>query len=261
MKLLEEEIINLKKKLEKDFIDPIEKDILKHFILNGSKFIRSSLSILYLKSQNIEITEDIYKILVAGELIHSASLLHDDVIDNAETRRGKSTIAKTFGSKVSILAGDYLLTSAISNLLKLKDFEIIERFKTCTQKMVEAELKQFFLRDNLPCEKDYLGICKGKTAGLFSCILQSCAQISNIDLVKANSFGELFGLSFQIKNDLESKSAEIDKHNGIYTAKDILGIENTHNLLDNYKQEMKNLIKDFPENIYKESLEVLIKSL
>lgn len=261
MKLLEEEIINIKKELEKDFIDPTEKDILKHFVLNGSKFIRSSLAILYLKSQNIEITEDLYKILSAGELIHSASLLHDDVIDDAETRREKSTIAKTFSSKVSILAGDYLLTSAIDNLLKLKDFEIIERFKTCTQKMVEAELKQFFLRGNLPKEKEYLDICNGKTAKLFSCILQSCAQISGIDSVKAKSFGELFGLCFQIKNDLESKSAEIDKHNGIFTAKDILGIENTHNLLDNYKQEMKNLIKDFPENIYKESLEDLIKSL
>ena len=78
---------------------------------------------------------------------------------------------------------------------------------------------------------------------------------------KAKKFGEIFGICFQIKNDLNFESAKRDKYNGIYTVKDIIGIEKTQDLLDNYKEEMNDLIKDFPENIYKESLKDLIELL
>ncbi len=261
MQNIKQELDILKLKIDNSFVDPIPNSYLHNFVLSGSKYIRSSLVILYLKSQGIEITEDVYKILVAGELIHNASLLHDDVLDNAQERRGKTTISKMFTSKFSILAGDFLLTSAIDNLLELKSFEILNNFKICIQKMVEAEVQQFFLRNELPTEDEYLNICKGKTAELFSCILESCAQVVDVDCLIAKKFANIFGVCFQIKNDLQIDSAFVDIENGILTAKDILGIENTNNLLDNYKQEMKNLIKDFPNNIYKESLKDLIESL
>ena len=130
--------------------------------------------------------------------------------------------------------------------------------------MTEAEIKQLFMRGEKPSIEEYLEICKGKTANLFSTILSCCAEISSMeDKYKENAklFGETFGLYFQIKNDLNLDSAIIDKQNEIYTAIDIIGIEKTNNLLDNYKEEMENLIKNFPENIYKESLKDLINSL
>ena len=81
------------------------------------------------------------------------------------------------------------------------------------------------------------------------------------DVERARKFSEIFGLSFQINNDLEKKSSLEDKQNQIFTAKDIIGIEKTILLLDNYKEDMREMIKDFPQNIYKEGLEDLINSL
>ena len=73
--------------------------------------------------------------------------------------------------------------------------------------------------------------------------------------------GELFGICFQIRNDLDKDSADIDLLNEIYTAKDVLGIEKTKTLLDNYKEEMRYLLENIPNNIYKTRLEDLIKDL
>ena len=261
MEILKEEITNIKKELEKDFIDPIEKGVLKHFVLNGSKFIRSRFALLYLKTQNIEINDDINKILAVGEIIHNASLLHDDVIDNASLRRNEITLAKRFSPKLSILAGDYLLGFGMSKLISIKNFEILELFKNCTVQMANAEIKQLFLRDKMPTVSEYIDICKGKTASLFATILESSAIISDISTENARKFGEFFGICFQINNDMEKKSADLDKNNGIYTAKDVLGIEKTTSLLDNYKKEMSIILKEFPKNIYKEELEDLINKL
>ena len=260
MKIINKELEILKKNIENNFTDPLHNE-LKNFLLNGSKFIRSTLAILYLKSQNVEINNSVYNILTAGEIIHNASLLHDDVIDNANTRRGNTTIAKKFTSNISILAGDYLLSHAIEKLLELNNFEILNIFKNCTKKMSVAEIKQYFSQNSIPTKEQYIEICKNKTAELFSTILESCSLITNLEPQKAKDFGTLFGICFQINNDLNKESAKIDKLNGIYTAKDVLGIENTELLLDNYKKEMGNLIKSFPENIYKESLKDLINSL
>ena len=93
---VEKELNLVKKYLNEGFIEPLPSGFLKSFLLENSKFIRSKLAILYLKSQNLEINDDIYKILSAGEIIHSASLLHDDVIDDADIRRGRCSINKKF---------------------------------------------------------------------------------------------------------------------------------------------------------------------
>ena len=127
--------------------------------------------------------------------------------------------------------------------------------------MIEAEFEQFFLRGNIPTKDSYLRICKQKTASLFSTILKSCAYILQVDSSIFERFGELYGISFQIKNDLEIKSRKTDEKNGIYTAKDIMGIEKTYNLLDNYKEELYNILNKFSDNIYKRELEGLIDLL
>ena len=127
--------------------------------------------------------------------------------------------------------------------------------------MAKAEIEQFFLRGQLPTIEKYLEICEGKTANLFSVILESCAIISNINTQKAKSLGKLYGLCFQIKNDFEITSAETDKKNQIYTIKDILGIEKAGFLLDNYKRELYTSLSDIPDNEYKKLLEELITKL
>ena len=104
-------------------------------------------------------------------------------------------------------------------------------------------------------------ICRGKTAKLFSAILESVSTLHGLNVESAVRFGDLFGLCFQIKNDLEPKSLNQDIKNKIYTAKDILGIEKTNYLLDNYKEEMREILSKFSDNVYKQSLEDLIKNL
>lgn len=261
MSLIEQEILNINDEILKGFTDPILTKDLSQFISSGSKRIRSIVAILYLKMQGIQPTNLEYKILAAGEIIHNASLLHDDVIDEADLRRGKSTIGKRFSPKISILAGDYLLSYAIEKILEINKPEILNLFKDCVRDMCLSEFSQYFLRENVPSKEKYISICEGKTAKLFSTILKSCARLNNLDEETAEIFGKTFGTYFQLKNDLLKVSIEQDKVNGIYTLKDILGIEKTKNLLDNYIEKMNEILSVFPDNIYKEELRDLLKLL
>lgn len=237
----------------------IKYPFLIEFLNEPSKRIRTRLASLYIKTAGKDLNEAIYTILAAGEIIHNASLLHDDVIDEAEQRRGKTTIGKSLSYKMSIVAGDYLISKAISKILDLKNQEILEIFQKCTQSMCEGEISQYFSRGNIPSVDEYITICKNKTGMLFSAILESCAVIIGIDRKKAKEFGQVFGIYFQIKNDLNEESALADKKNNIYTANAVLGIENTISLLDNYREEMRNLLGVFPESNYKQELEGLFK--
>ena len=261
METLKEDIDQVKTSIIEHFSEPFQENALRDFIINGSKYIRSKIALLYLKANSIKLTTQIYKILAAGEIIHNASLLHDDVIDNASTRRGISTIGKTYSEKISILAGDYLLSFAMEKILELDNTEIITLFKNCTKEMAKAEIEQFLHRGSIPTEATYIDFCNGKTAKLFSTILESCAEISNLDTVIARDFGKYYGICFQIKNDLEPTSTISDKMNNIYTAKDILGIEKTQLLLDNYKEKLLEIISNCPNNTHKKHLEKAIREL
>ena len=258
MKIIEPELKTVKEEITRDFKDPLSNNALLNFISGSSKRIRSTLAILYIKAHGVSLSPDIYPLLAAGEMIHDASLLQDDVLDEAELRRQESTIAHKFNPKISILSADYLLSGAMEKLLKLDNKDILEIFKDCTIKMSTAEIKQYFLRGKKPSKKEYIEICAGKTASLFEAILTSAVLLSGLDIEKAHKFAQAFGIVFQIKNDMEESSASIDSKNEIYTAKSILGVENTQLLLDNYLEEMNNLLKEISENSYKKALEELI---
>ncbi len=260
MKIIERELNIVKEFMIEGFTDPLSNNTLLNFITGSSKRIRSGITILYLKALNREINNEIYTLLAAGELIHDSSLLQDDVLDNAEFRRGQTTIAKQFSSKISVLAGDYLLTSAMDKLLRLNNKEILEIFQNCTKKMCTAEITQYFLRGKKPSPEEYIEICKNKTASLFISILISAAILSGIEIDNAAKFAENFGIFFQIINDLEENSAIIDKRNKITTAAGIFGVEKTKLLLDNYREEMRDLLKEISDNSYKKALEELITS-
>ena len=258
MEILKTELEKIKEELLSGFKDPLENNELERFLVGASKYVRSTLALLYIKSFGLEVNSDVIKILSIGEIIHNASLLQDDVIDDAEKRRGNLTIGKKYSSKLAILSGDYLLLLAMKKLLDLGNSEIIEYFRLCAEKMTTSEIQQFFFRNKSISKEEYLKICEEKTALLFSVILKSCAITLGVDDRKASEFGRLFGMIFQINNDLEKTSAQQDRLNGISTAKDILGIENTRILLDNYQGELKLLLKECSNNSYKKRLEDLI---
>ena len=231
------------------------------FLKAPSKRIRSRFALLYLKANGVNVSDDIISVLTAGELIHNASLIHDDFVDSADLRRNDTTFHKKFNPRIAVLAGDFLLSLAGEVLISINNRYIDEKFYSVAKAMAEAEIEQQILSNSQPDKDAYLSICNGKTAKLFSVLVESCALLSNIDTVKAAKIGELFGMIFQFKNDIEPSSAEIDKQNGIFTAIDIFGIEKTNALIDNYKEEILGLITDFPNDMYRRELEELIRGL
>ena len=211
---INEELIQIDKRLSTLF--PKNNDLYKElneFLQSGSKRIRSKFALLYLKANNITVTDKIIAILSAGEIIHNASLLHDDILDNSFTRRGKDTVGKLFSQNLSILSGDYLLSTAVSMLLRLNNTSILDIFNNCIKKMIDAEFSQYFLRGEVPSLEKYLEICSGKTAELFSAMLECSLLIAKQDMRKAVQISKKFGLLFQIKNDISSISRENDIKN------------------------------------------------
>ncbi len=231
------------------------------FLKAPSKRIRSKIALLYILAQNKEVTKDIMSLLAAGELIHNASLFHDDVIDNSSVRRGNTTLAKKYSDKVSLIAGDLIISKAIKLIHELADSRITENFLNCTEIMCNAEINQYLSKGTILNINKYLEICRGKTASLFEAILKSAAILTGSDDSEAGHFAQNFGIIFQIRNDLEPNSAKQDKFNNLHTINDILSVEKTTSLIDNYKEEMRSIIKDFPQNVYKEELEDIVENL
>lgn len=236
-------------------------DELRSFLLSSSKMIRSKLALLYLKSNNAEINEDVIKLLTAGELIHNASLLHDDIIDSCDKRRGKDTIGKIFSPKVSILCGDLLVSKGVSILQYINNHEISETFIDCINEMCNAEIKQYLLRNLLPSENEYIDICKGKTAELFKSILKSVSILTKLDINDAINLGLNFGMLFQLNNDINPISADNDAKNGIKTMVDICGIEKTMYLIDNYRKKIEKLANVYPNKVYSIKILDLLKGI
>lgn len=259
MKLIAEEFYAVNKQLANLFVEnECIKNIISDFLCGGSKRIRTHLTVLYLKALGCEISSDSIKIMVVGEMIHNASLLHDDVIDDAVIRRGKVTVGKEFSPQISILLGDYILSLATDILLGLENQHVLKKFLNCIKQMCNSEFNQYFLRGKIPTLEEYIQICEGKTACLFETILESCAIIEGIDAEKARQFAHNFGILFQLKNDLKEDSAKADFDNNIFTPKDFLGIEKTVDLMDNYQRRLIHVLEEFPDNAYKKGLEDLI---
>lgn len=258
-KLVEKDLLAVETELLKFFSnnEDVYSDLQK-FIKSPKKRIRSLVTTLYLKAFG---KEPNINILVAGELIHNASLLHDDVLDKAETRRGLTTIATKHSPHISILSGDLLVSFATKTLINNNDMQVLEFFQKCTENMSNAELIQYSLRGQIPEINKYLRIIEGKTAALFIAMLKSAVISANLDIYHAESFARNFGILFQLKNDLEKVSALTDAKNGIYTVKDILGIEKTEILIDNYLREIRRDISKLPDNIYKKGLGDLLELL
>ena len=247
---------------------------LEGFLLNGGKRIRPRIVFLILKMLNLEITPNHQKLCLALEFLHNATLLHDDVIDNAILRRERETINYKYNDKTSTLLGDFVLSLALKKLSEINNPKIIEIFSNNILCMTQGELNQQFQKNKVPNISDYIEKTKNKTALLFWAGVESALLISDYK----ESFEEIkdfiinFGISFQINNDL--KSCE-DKKNGVYTLPYILfkqenpncdSIDCDNKYFEKSKEFLSDLINktekylDFTNNDYKsEILEITEK--
>ena len=150
--------------------EPALTDIAAHLISGGGKRIRPMITLLAFKAFGGKQVADIVDIATAMELIHTATLLHDDIIDGAETRRGKESAYKKFGLKATLVTGDFLFIKAFEFAGKFDETVVQWTADACTR-LTEGEILQgFFNRNTQVTVTDYLEIVKRKTEiGRASC--------------------------------------------------------------------------------------------
>lgn len=167
------------------------------------------------------VNETTYRAASLIELLHTATLIHDDVVDDSNERRGFFSLNALWKNKVSVLVGDFLLSKGLLLALENDDFELLRIVSNATREMSEGELLQIEKARRLDIEEDiYFKIIQKKTASLIASCCASGAASSGADagmIQKFHRFGELTGIAFQIKDDLfdYSKSLETGKPNGI----------------------------------------------
>lgn len=147
---------------------------------------------------------DRFNMAAVVETIHMASLIHDDIIDEADLRRGRETLNKRFGNHFSILVGDFLYAKAISKTLKIKNLKLMNLLSEATLKMIEGEIwAQKNLQNPELSQKDYIELIKKKTGWLFAASASIPAILSGKEEYYKGlfNFGINFGIFFQILDD------------------------------------------------------------
>ena len=179
-------------------------DLSNHIINSGGKRIRPLLTLAIARLCGYSGSRHIILASVI-EYIHTATLLHDDVVDNSKKRRGKKTANFLWGNKSSILVGDFLLSKAFRILISDGSLKCIEIISKASEKISFGEVKQLMSVRKLEIgESEYLEIIKCKTAELFSAACQLSSEISEISIESKNSlkdFGIYLGICFQIIDD------------------------------------------------------------
>ncbi|NCN10699.1 MAG: polyprenyl synthetase family protein [Leptospira sp.] len=183
----------------------ILKDIKKYVIKSGGKRIRPLTHLLFCDLLNYK-GKDQWIVGTIAELIHAASLLHDDVVDEADTRRGKKTVGVLYGNKTAILTGDFLLACGIERLNRLQNPAILDVFTDVIRQLSVSELLQMQWQKNPKITFEiYEKIIYGKTSSLFGAVTQTAALLAGQSSKQAEDyrdFGLLMGDVFQKRDDL-----------------------------------------------------------
>ncbi len=225
-------------------------DDICNFIFSTSKKIRPKIILLTAKALNNNISEEIIYLACAVELIHSATLIHDDIIDNAEMRRGKISLNYKFGNNLSVLSGDLLLSIAVQCLVKCNNPKIFGIFAESLKLMCSGEINQHFCLNKVPSMEEYITKSENKTAELFKSSLVSLCHICDFkQTAQILEFAKNFGIAFQLRDDYlnifsadKSKPILSDIKNGIFTAP-VIYLSEVTNISNLSYDEIITLIK------------------
>lgn len=259
--LLETELLSVIHSPEK-----LITDISKHLVEAGGKRLRPALYFMCTKNQ-VSTMEKIMPMAIAIELIHMATLVHDDVIDNATTRRGKSTANSCWGNHSSVLIGDYLFAKAFSLVANKASNEMLKVLTDVICSMCEGEINQnrsTFIADQT--ENDYLKRIEQKTADFIaaSCELGGLAVGLSLEETKAlREYGYSLGMAFQITDDIldiTASSEQIGKpvgndlRQGIVTLPVIFALEHSAD-----RDELREIVqtKNMSEEKIKRGLSII----
>lgn len=185
--------------------NPLLGEVINFIKQRRGKMMRPMLTLLMAKLCG-KIEESTYYAAISLELLHTASLVHDDVVDESDKRRGQASVNALYDNKVSVLVGDFLLATSLTNAALTDNISLVKLVSCLGQKLSEGEIIQLSNTNASDFSEDvYFDVIKKKTAALFSTAaetgvrsVESCDETAE----KAYRFGELIGIAFQIKDDI-----------------------------------------------------------
>lgn len=211
LKQITEPILEDIKVFEQEFREALRSEVRlvntigKYILRHKGKHIRPILTILASRMCGNP-TLNSYRAAVMIELLHIATLVHDDVVDEAKRRRGFPSVNRLWKNKVAVLMGDFLLSKALINVVGLKDFEALSLISSTAEKMSAGEILQIEKTvSNSYSEEDYFNMIYQKTASLIS---TSCemgpitSKGTDQDRKAMRTYGEKLGMAFQIRDDM-----------------------------------------------------------
>ena len=252
-KPIEAELLTLRKLIQESLTsnNPILGDALTHIRKRSGKMMRPILTLLMAKCFG-QVKESTFHAATSLELLHTASLVHDDVVDDSIERRGQPSVNVLFNNQVSVLVGDYLLSTALYHASQTDDVRVIRLISQLGQCLAEGELLQLSnISNEAISEEVYFDIIHKKTGVLF----ETCAQVgvlsvdaSDDQVEWARKIGEIIGYAFQIKDDIFDyfddptigKPTGSDMREGKLTLPVIYALKSTPNQeMDNLAQRVK----------------------
>ena len=192
---------------------PLIQEIVKHILAGKGKRLRPLLVILCAKACGHKDDNDHLRLAAIIEFVHTATLLHDDVVDNSELRRGKQTANTLWGNQASVLVGDFLYSRAFQMLTHLNQPTIMQILSSTTNTIAEGEVMQLMNTQNADLsEQDYFDVIYQKTAKLFESSAEIGAALTHSPYqTQLATFGKHIGLCFQIVDDLLDYTASSEQ--------------------------------------------------
>ena len=189
-------------------------EVTGHLVNAGGKKIRPLLTLAAARMCGYEGPFHIH-LAATVEFIHTATLLHDDVVDESAQRRGKPTANRLWDNKSSILVGDYLFSRAFQLMVDTKSLRVLDILSNASATIAEGEVLQLTAAQNIATTEDiYLKVVRGKTAALFSAATEVGGVIAQAPQENINAlfeYGDALGIAFQIVDDLLDLTGDTDK--------------------------------------------------
>lgn len=228
--------------------DGLLSQVLEHIKSRGGKRMRPMLILLIAKNYG-GISSVTQHSAVGLELLHTASLVHDDVVDESKERRGQASVNAVYNNKVAVLVGDYVLSTALLNVALTNNTYIVQSLAELGRTLSNGEILQLSnIQNSEFSEEVYYEVIKMKTAALFEACCEIGAMSANAteeDLEKAKTFGRNLGIIFQIRDDIFDyyDSKEIGKPTGNDMSEGKLTLPVLYALNSTHDSEMEEIAR------------------
>ena len=245
--------------------DGLLSQVLTHIRQRGGKRMRPML--ILLTAKNYGVVSSVTQYAAVGlELLHTASLVHDDVVDESSERRGQASVNATYNNKVAVLVGDYILSTALLNVSFTGNQRIVQYLADLGRTLAAGEILQLSsIQNQVISEEVYYQVINQKTAALF----EACAAIGAIsagasdeEIAMASKFGQTLGIMFQIRDDIFDyyDSKEIGKPTGNDMTEGKLTLPVIYALNNSCYESMQTLARKVKEGtINQDEIAVLVE--